>query len=124
MPYLIRLLCLTFACFFLLHAAIGAAIAALNPRILRMAGRMNARRAADFLFYIRMLPSSFAFLVVAAVCMPSYFPAGAGGGVGRRGSDLFCGGCARSGSCRDLARQRPSRDCGLGSVFAPVPALC
>jgi hypothetical protein len=85
MPYLIRLFCLSFACLFLLHAAVGSITAALTPWILRMADQMPSRQAANFLFSVRMFPSAFACLLVAAFCAPSYFrlePEGASEGVG------------------------------------------
>jgi hypothetical protein len=85
MPYLIRLLILSLASFFLLHAAFGAILALLTPAALRVARRLDPRRAAGFLFFARMFPSAFALLLVAAFCVPSYFrlePAGEPEGVG------------------------------------------
>lgn len=72
MPYLIRLLSLGLASFFLLNVGAGAILAALAPAAVRMAGRMDPRRAARFLFAIRLFPSAFSCLLVVALCVPSY----------------------------------------------------
>lgn len=71
-PYLIRLVCLGFASFFLLHLAIGMVVAGLGPVALRLAGRMEPRRAARFVIAIRLFPPTAAILVVAVFCVPSY----------------------------------------------------
>lgn len=84
-PYSIRLSILSLASFFLLHLVFGAILAALTPAALRIASRMNARRAAAFLFSIRIFPSAFACLLVASLCVPSYLqlePADESEGVG------------------------------------------
>ncbi len=71
-PYLIRLFVLSVASFFLLHLIFGGVLAVLTPALLRMAKRMSARRAAGFLFFIRMSPSALACVLIVAFCVPSY----------------------------------------------------
>jgi len=72
LPYLLRLVCLCFACFFLLHLAIGAAVSLLVPAVLRRAGRMRPRQATHVLLAVRLFPPVFSGLVVLALCAPSY----------------------------------------------------
>jgi Zn-dependent protease with chaperone function len=71
-PYLLRLLCLCLAAFFVVHTLAGIAVALTTRAAVRAAQRMRARRAAGFLLALRLLPSALALLVVGAVCVPSY----------------------------------------------------
>ncbi len=71
-PYLLRLLCLCLAAFFVVHTAVGLAVAALTPLALRAGSRMPARRAAGFLLALRLLPAALALALVAGLCVPSY----------------------------------------------------
>lgn len=71
-PYLLRLLCLSLACFFILHVTLGVAVSLLSPAVIRVAERMRARRAAGLLLAVRLLPAALAFTVVAVLCVPSY----------------------------------------------------
>jgi hypothetical protein len=71
-PYAIRLLCICLAAFFLLHLAAGLAVSLLAPWAVRTAEGMRPRRAARFLFALRLLPATFAILLVAGLCVPSY----------------------------------------------------
>jgi hypothetical protein len=71
-PYLLRLLCLSLAAFFVIHTAVGLLVAALSPLALRAGFRMRARRAEAFLLTLRLLPAGLALTLVAAVCVPSY----------------------------------------------------
>src|SRR5580692_4098002 len=59
MPYVVRLACLSLACFFLVHVALAMGINWLAPWVLALAKRRKPRSAA-------------AVLVVAGVCVPSY----------------------------------------------------
>lgn len=70
--YLARLLCLSWACFFLVHLALGAIVACSASRSVQSAGRMNPRSAARFLLALRLLPGVGALLAVAGICVPSY----------------------------------------------------
>jgi Zn-dependent protease with chaperone function len=70
--YLPRLFCVSMAAFFLLHSALGLAVALLAPAAVRVAGRMRPPLAARFLLALRLLPAAFALFCVAALCVPSY----------------------------------------------------
>ena len=71
-PYLARLGCLCMAVFFLVHAALGLAVSALAPWAAGFARRLAPVHGARLLFALRLFPVSFALLVVAGVCTPSY----------------------------------------------------
>ncbi len=70
--YLVRLLCICLATFFLVHLAAGLLVSLLSPALVRAAERMQARRAAGLLLGLRLLPPGFAVAVVACLCVPSY----------------------------------------------------
>ena len=72
-PYLIRLLCLSLAAFFLIHLALGLTVSLIAPAAIRLAERTRPRWAARFLLILRLLPSGLALFVVAGLCVPSYF---------------------------------------------------
>ena len=72
LTYLIRLACLSFACFFLVQLVLGVGVSLLAPVSLALAQRAKPRFAAGFLFAMRMLPAFAGILVVALVCVPSY----------------------------------------------------
>ncbi|HLH16601.1 MAG TPA: hypothetical protein VKX45_05255 [Bryobacteraceae bacterium] len=71
-PYLLRLLCLSLASFFLLHFALAAVVAAFAGRALRAAEAMTPRAGARLLLGLRLLPPVVAALLVAGICAPSY----------------------------------------------------
>src|SRR5580658_5639552 len=70
--YLLRLLCLSLACFFLVNLVLGAVAAWGASRCVRLADRMKPRTAARFLLTLRLFPGLGAVLAVAGVCVPSY----------------------------------------------------
>lgn len=70
--YLLRLLCLSLACFFLVHLALGAMVGWAASRCVRLADRMKPRTAARFLFVLRLFPGLGALLAVVGICVPSY----------------------------------------------------
>jgi Zn-dependent protease with chaperone function len=72
-PYLIRLLCLSLAAFFLIHLALGMVVSLIAPAAIRVAERSRPRWAARFLLILRMLPSGLSLFVVGGLCVPSYF---------------------------------------------------
>lgn len=72
LPYTLRLVCLCFAAFFVAHTALAATIWAATPRAIRAGEAMRARTGARFLLGLRLLPVTFAALVVAGLCVPSY----------------------------------------------------
>lgn len=71
-PYLLRLLCICLASFFLVHLAAGIAVTLLAPLAVRAAEHMRPRRAALFLLALRLAPALFAAAIVGVVCVPSY----------------------------------------------------
>jgi Zn-dependent protease with chaperone function len=72
LPYSLRLVCLCLASFFLLHAVLGSATWLAVPAAIRLAERMRARRAARFLFLLRVLSALLAAIVVLGLGVPSY----------------------------------------------------
>ncbi len=72
LPYLLRLVCLSLACFFLIHVVFGLAISALAPMALDRVKRLKPGTAARLLLVARLFPPVAAILVVAGICVPSY----------------------------------------------------
>src|SRR5580698_11395864 len=70
--YVMRLLLLSSAAFFLVQMVVQALIALIAPAAVRRAGTMRPQRAARFLLTLRLLPAAFAATVVAGLCVPSY----------------------------------------------------
>jgi Zn-dependent protease with chaperone function len=73
LQYLLRLLCLSLAAFFLVHLTLGLIVSMVAPAAIRVAERARPRWAARFLLILRLLPSGLALFVVAGLCVPSYF---------------------------------------------------
>jgi len=71
-PYLVRLLCVCFASFFLIHTGLAAVAWGVSPLALRGAGLLRARTSKRLLFGLRLLPAAAALLVVLGLCVPSY----------------------------------------------------
>jgi Zn-dependent protease with chaperone function len=71
-PYLLRLLCLCLAAFFVIHFVVGMVVATGGPAAVRFARRMRPRLAGRFLLALRLLPAALALFVVAGLCVPSY----------------------------------------------------
>lgn len=72
LPYTLRLLCLCFASFFLVHAALGLAAWIATPSATRFGESMQPRSGARFLLTLRLLPVTLAAFAVLAFCIPSY----------------------------------------------------
>lgn len=72
MSYGFKLACLSFAAFFLVHAAAALLAGWFAPVAIRFAARMRAQAAARFLLTLRLAPPAIALFVVAALCVPSY----------------------------------------------------
>jgi Zn-dependent protease with chaperone function len=70
--YFARLLLLASASFFLVQIVVAALVMWIAPSAIRRAGTMRPRRAAQLLLSLRLLPTAFSLLVVAALCVPSY----------------------------------------------------
>jgi Zn-dependent protease with chaperone function len=71
-PYLLRLVCLCLAVFFVIHCVVGLVVALSGPAAVRGARRMRPRLAGSFLLALRLLPAALALFVVAGLCVPSY----------------------------------------------------
>jgi Zn-dependent protease with chaperone function len=71
-PYLLRLLCLCLAAFFVIHSAVGLVVSLGGAVAMRAARRMRPRSAGRFLLALRLLPAALALLVVGGLCVPSY----------------------------------------------------
>jgi hypothetical protein len=70
--YLLRLLCLCFASFFLVHTALSFIIWFIARPVIRLAERIRPRSATSFLFTLRMIPAALSLFVVLGLCVPSY----------------------------------------------------
>jgi Zn-dependent protease with chaperone function len=72
LPYLLKLLCLCLASFFLVHLALATLVNLATPAALRAASRMRSSAAARLLFFLRLLPAGLGAFIVAGLCVPSY----------------------------------------------------
>jgi Zn-dependent protease with chaperone function len=72
LPYLLRLLCLCFASFFVLNFTAGLLLCIASRSALRSAESKAPRVAARFLLAMRVLPFALAALFVLGLCVPSY----------------------------------------------------
>lgn len=72
LSYIARLACLCFASFFVVHTAFATAIWAAARRAICAGESMRPRSGARFLLTLRLLPVTFAALLVAGLCIPSY----------------------------------------------------
>ena len=83
--YTIRLLCLCFAAFFVVHVVLALAARLSAGPSLRIAEHLKPRSAARLLFTIRLLPLLLTVFAVLMFCVPSYLlhePEGTGERVG------------------------------------------
>lgn len=71
-PFVLKLLWLSLASFFVVHLAAGLVVWVLAPAVMRVAARMRACSAARLLLVTRLFPVAFALFVVVAFCVPSY----------------------------------------------------
>jgi len=72
LPYLLRLLCLCFAAFFIVHAASAILVWISAPAALRVAQHSKPGFAARFLFFFRMFPFALTLFLILGFCVPSY----------------------------------------------------
>jgi Zn-dependent protease with chaperone function len=72
LPYLVRLLCLCFASFFVLNLAASLLVLISSKSALRFAESSTSRGAARILLVLRLLPFVLAVLFVVGLCVPSY----------------------------------------------------
>lgn len=70
--YLLRLILLCLASFYLLHLVLALAVRCATPSILRAASRSLPRTASDLLLAVRLAPSAIALSCVLALGLPSY----------------------------------------------------
>jgi Zn-dependent protease with chaperone function len=71
-PYVLRLLCLCLASFFLVSTLAGLIASFASRAAVRMAETMRPRSAAHFLFSLRLLPLALGVGTVLGLCIPSY----------------------------------------------------
>jgi len=71
-PYLLRLLCLCLASFFLVSCVVGMMASFASRAAVRLAESMPPRSAACFLFFVRLLPLALGTGAVLGLCIPSY----------------------------------------------------
>ncbi len=72
LPYILRLLCLSLACFFAVNLASDLAVRWFSARAIRRAERLPAHVAARMLLALRLFPAGFALFCVIGFCVPSY----------------------------------------------------
>jgi hypothetical protein len=72
LPYLLRLLCLCLASFFVLNVVAGLLVCISSKSAIRFAASRTPMRAARLLVGLRLLPFALAVLFVLGLCVPSY----------------------------------------------------
>jgi Zn-dependent protease with chaperone function len=72
LSYLLRLLCLCFASFFVLNALAGLLVRISSKSAIRFAESRTPRVAARFVLVLRLLPFVLATFFVVGLCVPSY----------------------------------------------------
>ena len=72
LPYLLRLVCLCFASFFVLNVAAGLFVRISSKSAIRFADSRTPTAAARLLLGLRLLPFALAVLFVLGLCVPSY----------------------------------------------------
>jgi len=72
LPYTMRLLCLCFASFFVVHAVSWLVMRGLSSTALRVAETMKPRGSSRLLFALRMAPVAVTLFLVLGFCVPSY----------------------------------------------------
>jgi beta-lactamase regulating signal transducer with metallopeptidase domain len=72
LPYCSRLVCLAFACYFLIHLLAATLMNCVAPAAIRIAAQVKPRDAARMLLALRLFPFAFTVLLVAGFCVPSY----------------------------------------------------
>jgi Zn-dependent protease with chaperone function len=71
-PYVLRLLCICSASFFVVNALLGFTASLAARAAVRMAETMRPRTAARFLFAMRVFPFALGITIVLSLCIPSY----------------------------------------------------
>ncbi len=70
--YFIRLICLSFASFFLVYLALSLLSLAATPSVARLARRRRPRVATRLMLGLRLFPLGLSLFVVLGLCLPSY----------------------------------------------------
>lgn len=70
--YILRLVTLCLASFFIVQAALSLIARALAPAAIHTANRMRPRAAARLLLALRLFPAGIGLLAVCVLCLPSY----------------------------------------------------
>lgn len=72
LPYLLRLLFISSAIFFLVHLFVGLFLWLASPKIIKSSHNFQPRQAARFLLAARLLPVGLSSFAVLGLCVPSY----------------------------------------------------
>jgi beta-lactamase regulating signal transducer with metallopeptidase domain len=72
LPYLVRLMCLCFASFFVLNVAAGLLVRISSKSAIHFAESRTPRAGARLLLVLRLLPFVLTVLFVVGLCVPSY----------------------------------------------------
>jgi len=72
LPYLLRLVCLCLASFFIVHALAAMLVWVGAPAALRVAQHSRPGFSAKFLFCFRMFPFALTVFLILGFCIPSY----------------------------------------------------
>jgi Zn-dependent protease with chaperone function len=132
LPYLLRLLCLCFASFFVLNAALGLLVRISSKFAVRFAESRSPRAASRFLLALRMLPFALAALFVLALCVPSYLRFEPSLTSERAGAVCLVLGLLGAATCSLsivrsahslLVSWRHNRLCQLAAQEAPMPGI-
>jgi Zn-dependent protease with chaperone function len=130
LPYVLRLLCLCFASFFVLNALAGLLVGISSKSAIRFAESRTPRVAARFVLVLRVLPFVLATFFVAGLCVPSYLwlePAATSEHVGFvsvvlgiLGATTWCGSIARTAHSL-VASLRHNRICRVAGEEVGAP---
>jgi Zn-dependent protease with chaperone function len=72
LPYILRLLLISSAILFLVHAIVGLGARLLSPGIIDFSRKFRPRVAARLLLFARLVPFGLASIFVLGFCVPSY----------------------------------------------------
>src|SRR5215469_17832475 len=72
LPYLLRLICVCLASFFVVNLALSLFVLVMASWAIRLSAGIAARSAATFIFGLRLFPTALALATVAALCLPSF----------------------------------------------------
>ncbi|HVP54658.1 MAG TPA: M56 family metallopeptidase [Candidatus Eisenbacteria bacterium] len=72
LPYYMRLLCLCFATFFVVHALSWLVVRSMSSAAVRIAETMRPRSSSRLLFALRIAPAALSVFLILGFCVPSY----------------------------------------------------